>query len=96
MLSWVSPFNPLFFGMDLNSLSKKWKFLGALWGAKRHDGPIPGLWGAMAGLAPWAQSYQDGDVATSPPRPHSTSPRPHFIGPVGRGLLTLFDNVFSF
>ena len=31
----------------------------------------------------WAQSYQDGDVATSPPCPHSTSPRPHFIGRVG-------------
>ena len=31
----------------------------------------------------WAQSYQDGDVATSPPCPHSTSPWPHFIGRVG-------------
>ena len=38
----------------------------------------------FADLRPtWAQSYQDGDVATSPPCPHSTSPWPHFIGRVG-------------
>ena len=28
----------------------------------------------------WAQSYQDGDVAMSPPRPHFMSPRPHSEG----------------
>ena len=27
-----------------------------------------------------AQSYQDGDVAMSPPRPHFMSPRPHSEG----------------
>ena len=43
------------------------------WAARRR----PRLWAARA------QSYQDGDVATSPPCPHSTSPRPHFIGRVG-------------
>ena len=29
-----------------------------------------------------AQSYQDGDVAMSPPRPHFMSPRPHSEGQV--------------
>ena len=28
----------------------------------------------------WAQSYQGGDVAKSPPRPHFMSPRPHSEG----------------
>ena len=30
----------------------------------------------------WAQSYQDGDVAMSPPRPHFMSLRPHSEGQV--------------
>ena len=37
--------------------------------------------GARSGSkAPRAQSYQDGDVALSPPRPHCMSLRPHSDG----------------
>ena len=46
-----------------------------------HVTPREGL--PKISARPRAQSYQDGDVATSPPCPHSTSPWPHFIGRVG-------------
>ena len=55
-------FNPLFFGMDPNSLSKKMNhknksFLGDL-GAKRHDGPLPGLW-----VGPWPGCLPPGSAS---------------------------------
>ena len=61
-------FNPLFFGMDPNSLSKKMNnknksFLGAL-GGKRHDGPLPGLW-----VGPWPGC----------PPPHGSASGYHYI-----------------
>ena len=40
-------------------------------------------WPVTSSVTSRAQSYQDGDVATSPLCPHSTSPWPHFIGRVG-------------
>ena len=38
--------------------------------------------GSKESITTRAQSYQDGDVAMSPPRPHFMSPRPHSEGQV--------------
>ena len=48
--------------MDPNSLSKKWtikiKAFWELWGAKRHDGPLPGLW-----VGPWPGCLPPGSAS---------------------------------
>ena len=47
--------------MDPNSLSKiEIKVVWRVFLGKKHDGPLPGLWGPWSGYPPWIRQWVSG------------------------------------